>query len=114
MQTLLTQRGYSYETKSPPPLPIIIEEEEEEEKKVDIIISAPIINNKKRTWKSACLIVDKEMVEYMTKLMISLIIIAFCIFKLVHDNSCEGQQAYLGLMTLVIGVWLPCPAPLKR
>ena len=60
-------------------------------------------------WTSCCLKLDKRATIFFSQLSISLIIIAFCLYQLVHLVDCEPQQAYIGLLTLVLGVWLPQP-----
>ena len=60
-------------------------------------------------WRSCCLTLDKRATIFFSQLSISLIIIAFCLYQLVHLIDCEPQQAYIGLLTLILGVWLPQP-----
>jgi hypothetical protein len=63
-----------------------------------------------RTWKSGCMEMDKKAVVFFATLAISLIMIAFCIFQLTTSKSCEAQQAYMGLLTLVLGIWIKSPS----
>lgn len=61
-------------------------------------------------WKSCCLRMDKNAVRFFTQLAISMCIIGLCIAQLVRLKDCGSQHAYIGLLTLIIGVWLPSPS----
>lgn len=61
-------------------------------------------------WKSGCVQMDKGAVIFFSTLGISLIIIAFCIYQLVSSTSCETQTTYMGLLTLILGIWVKSPA----
>jgi hypothetical protein len=64
------------------------------------------INN---TWSSCCFNSDRRAVVYFSQLGISLITISFCIYQLTHLNSCEAQSLYSGILTVIVGTWLPQP-----
>ena len=64
---------------------------------------------KDNEWKSCCLTVDKNATIYFSQLAISIITIAFCIVQLTLSKSCERDSLYSGILTLVIGVYLPSP-----
>jgi len=64
-------------------------------------------------WKSCCLKMDKNAVKFFTQLAISMCIIGLCIAQLVRLKDCGSQHAYIGLLTLVIGIWLPSPSMTK-
>jgi hypothetical protein len=60
-------------------------------------------------WRSLCLTVDKRAITFFSQFFITLIVISFCIVQLFRLESCDSQQAYLGLLTLLIGCFLPQP-----
>ena len=60
-------------------------------------------------WESCCIRIDKRAVLFFSQLMISLIIIFFCIYQLVILPDCESKTPFMGLLTLVIGVWVNPP-----
>ena len=63
-----------------------------------------------RTWKSCCgLVVHSEPIQYFTTIGIISGIMIFCIFKLSTNESCESQTAYMGLLTLLLGLVAPSP-----
>jgi hypothetical protein len=64
------------------------------------------INN---TWESCCLTLDRRAVQYFTQHIIIVGIMGFSIVMLLSNGTCEGQQAYLGLLTLLIGLIIPNP-----
>ena len=61
------------------------------------------------TWNSCCFQLDRRAVEYFTQVGIIAFTSGFSIYQLVSLKSCEGQQAYMGLLTLMIGIL--CPGP---
>lgn len=61
------------------------------------------------TWKSCCMELDRRAVQYFTQIIIIGGIMSFTIVQLTRLNTCEGQQAYLGLLTLLIGILIPHP-----
>jgi len=60
-------------------------------------------------WKSLCMVMDRRAVQYFTQISIIGSVMVFCIFKLTTDTSCVAQQAYTGLLTLLIGILAPSP-----
>ena len=63
-----------------------------------------------QTWRSCCLQVDPRAVAYFTQMFIGIGVLVFAGAQLVLQPSCTTQQAYLGLVTFVIGLLLPSPA----
>ena len=63
----------------------------------------------KNTWRSACLIVNKNVVMYFTQVGIIFLVMCFAIYKLSTDENTEAQQIYMGLLTLCIGIVAPSP-----
>ena len=66
------------------------------------------------TWKSCCYNVNKDAVQYFTTIFIICGIMIFCIFKLTTDSSCEVQTAYMGVLTLLLGLVSPSPVFKKK
>ena len=62
------------------------------------------------TWQSCsgCTL-DKRATIFFSQLLIALIIILFCIYQLIHSESCERDSLYSSILTLVLGVFLPNP-----
>jgi hypothetical protein len=63
----------------------------------------------KNTWESCCLVLDKRAVQYFTQITMICGIMSFAIIQLTRLDSCEAQQSYLGLLTLLIGILMPNP-----
>ena len=61
------------------------------------------------TWRSFCLVMNKNAVQYFTQVIIIIFVMCFAIYKLATDESCEAQTAYMSLLTLCIGVISPSP-----
>ena len=62
------------------------------------------------TWESCCVKMDKRAIRFFTQLGISVGIISLCIVQLLRLSDCSSQHAYIGLLTLLIGIWLPSPS----
>ena len=70
-------------------------------------------NEEQETWKSCCLRTDPNAVIFFSQLTIALITIGFCIYQLSVSESCERDSMYSGILSLVIGCYLPTPS-IKR
>ena len=55
-------------------------------------------------WTSCCLTIDKRATIYFTQYTIIVLVMLFCGYQLLTLKSCENQQAYLGLLTMLIGL----------
>lgn len=52
---------------------------------------------------------DRRIVTYFSQMTIIAVVISFCIYQLITLDSCPDQQAYLGLLSFVIGLVFPNP-----
>jgi len=68
-----------------------------------------IINDSSYIWRSCCLEVDKRVVVFTSQFIITLMIITFSLYQLAQKNTCEHQQFYSSLITMLIGIFLPSP-----
>jgi hypothetical protein len=66
------------------------------------------------TWRSMCLVADKEAVVYLTTFSTIAGIIIFCCYQLTHLKDCHSQNAYIGLLCTIIGILLPSPVMKKH
>ena len=46
---------------------------------------------------------------FISQFFISLLTMGFCFYQLITLNSCESQLLYTGIITMIIGVYLPTP-----
>ena len=61
-------------------------------------------------WESCCgMTVDRRLIVYLGQLVCIAGIMGFCVYQLITIDSCPDKQAYVGLLTLLIG--LLCPSP---
>ena len=68
------------------------------------------IVEKENTYKSCCLIIDLRAVKYFSQLLICITVITLCIFNLVeYPEDCNSNQVYIGLLTMIVGVFIPSP-----
>lgn len=75
-----------------------------------------IIGNKTAEieFRSCCFRCDKELVKYLTAIIISYIILSFSIYKLIIINgSNEDKSIYISLITLILGIFTN-PSKLKN
>ena len=68
----------------------------------------------KNTWRSLCLVMNKNAVMYFTQVIIIFFVMCFAIYKLTTNESCEAQTTYMSLLTLCIGVIAPSPQLKKK
>ena len=66
----------------------------------------------KNTWRSCCDIPsDRRLLMFISSFSITLIIITFSCYKLsLEDVDCSSENTYIGLITLLIGLWIKSPA----
>lgn len=57
---------------------------------------------------------DKRLIIFCSQFIIGLIIITFCLFKLYGDLDCGDDSKYIGLLTMIIGIFLPNPKITKK
>ena len=62
------------------------------------------------TWRSCCLRADKAFVQFITQAVMVSSVMGFTFFQLVAKPDCADQQAYLGILGIVLGVLLPSPS----
>jgi hypothetical protein len=75
----------------------------------DVKIEVVPANDSPTMWRSACVLMDKNAVQYFTTIGIITGIMGFSIYKLSTNDSCESQTAYMGLLTMMIGLVAPAP-----
>ena len=98
-----------------------------EEEKTDILPKSPSLekiemehkiemenNEQENTWRSLCLVVNKNAVMYFTQIGIIFLVMCFAVFKLITDTSDGAQTIYMSLLTLCIGVISPSPTFKKK
>ena len=53
---------------------------------------------------------DRRVLSYVTQIILSLIVITFCIVQLTIDDSAERVSIYLPLICSILGYFLPHPS----
>ena len=52
---------------------------------------------------------DRRLLQFIASLSISLLVLIFCAYKLSQDIDCASENTFVGLTTLIIGVWIKSP-----
>jgi hypothetical protein len=60
-------------------------------------------------WKSGCFQIDPRMTLFSAQLLISLLILIFCLSKLYKSDTCEAQSLYGNIIITLVGLWMPSP-----
>lgn len=61
-------------------------------------------------WRSCCgMKLDKRVVVFTSQFIIALMIVIFSLFQLSISNECNHNQLYTGLLTMIVGIFLPSP-----
>ena len=61
-------------------------------------------------WRSCCLLVNKDLVQFVMTSAISLTCLVYC-FIMSADSTGDARASYFSLITFIVGVWLPAPRP---
>ena len=77
-------------------------------------INKDIEKNEDAVWESCCLKVNVHAVLYFTQISVMLIGITFSIYQITKLSRCEDQTPYFGLLTSLIGIFLPSPKLFKK
>ena len=88
-----------------------IQEEDNEEDHILVVPEeiVPNVMDDDNLWRSCCLVTDRRMIVFFSQLIIALSVISFSFVQLVRNDECESNQLYVGLVTMIIGIFLPSP-----
>ena len=77
----------------------------------DLILEIPSVQTQDETnvWRSCCFVADKRVIVFSSQLIIAFSVITFSFVQLARNNECEHNQLYVGLVTMIIGIFLPSP-----
>ena len=67
-----------------------------------------------RIWNSCCLRMDKDATVYISTFILVSAVMGFCFYQLVNRPACSDQQAYLSVLSMILGVLLPSPIMKKN
>jgi hypothetical protein len=71
-------------------------------------------DEKEGVWESCCFKMNVHATLYFTQLAVMLIGISFSIYQITKLSRCEDQTPYFGLLTSLIGIFLPSPKLFKK
>ncbi len=67
-----------------------------------------------RLWRSCCVELDKQAVIYFAQIGIGVAVLAFSAIQLVRcDFECDQSAPYLGLISFIIGTYVPKSSNVK-
>jgi len=76
----------------------------------DVLVNIPEEKiNEDNLWRSCCLVTDRRMIVFFSQLIIGISVISFSFIQLAKNDECESNQLYVGLVTMIIGIFLPSP-----
>lgn len=67
------------------------------------------VNSERKTWKSCCLTLDRDFVQYAVKYSILIGLIIFFSMELHLAEDCNDKQLYNSLLMFVVGLAIPAP-----
>lgn len=67
------------------------------------------VNSERKTWKSCCLTLDRDFVQYVVKYIILIGLIVFFSLELHLAEDCNDKQLYNSLLMFVVGLAIPAP-----
>jgi len=66
--------------------------------------NSEVSEHNKNTWKSCCLKSDKTMIVFLSQILTTLLILAFCAFQLAKSEfDCNKSSPYIGLISFILG-----------
>lgn len=60
-------------------------------------------------WRSCCTYIDSRVLQFIVQSLMCWLVCMFCMFMLFHSVACPEQQLYSGILTMVLGVFIPNP-----
>lgn len=60
-------------------------------------------------WRTCCMTCDPRAVMFFSQLFISVGVMVFCIYQMVANGDQETRDAFMPLLTFLVGVYLPTP-----
>jgi hypothetical protein len=60
-------------------------------------------------WKSCCTLIDSRVLQFMAQSMMLFCVSTFCMVMLLRVDTCPEQQLFSGILTMVVGVFVPNP-----
>ena len=67
-----------------------------------------------RIWRSCCLEIDKQAIIYFSQIGIGVAVLSFSAVQLLRsDFQCDKSSPYLGLISFIIGTYVPKSSPNK-
>lgn len=66
----------------------------------------------RRIWRSCCVDLDADMVQFATQTVIALFVLCFAATQLYRLEDCNDVQPYFGMITFILGVY--CKNPMRK
>ena len=59
-----------------------------------------------RLWRSLCFACEPRSTVFFARLCVSLLVLGFCMYKLIQTEDCATSQYYSGTLTFLLGTWV--------
>lgn len=76
------------------------------------MLAAPEVEDRRRIWRSCCVDLDADMVQFYTQSLLATLVLIFAAYQLVRLSECDETQPYIGMITFILGVF--CKNPIRR
>ena len=73
----------------------------------DQVLALPVDDH---LWRSCCTVVDSRVLQFMAQALLCTLVACFCMFMLTGTKECPDQQLYSGILTMVLGIFIPNPS----
>lgn len=64
----------------------------------------------KKIWKSCCFTINKDFFKFTIQCSVCIMILLFCMFKLLLDGNSPDKAVYYSLISGILGLFSPSPA----
>jgi hypothetical protein len=71
--------------------------------------AAPEEHNEDYVWRSCCTYIDGRVMQFLVQSLVCSLVVCFCMYMLFRSEECTHQQLYSGILTMVLGVFIPNP-----
>lgn len=84
------------------------------EEKVPLVVQPTATTGVRRRlapyfWRSACFDLDPRFTVFACQFIISFVVLALSVIKLMNNDTCPTQSFYGTILSTLIGIWMPSP-----
>ena len=79
-----------------------------------VAVHDDVPSEERRVWHSCCLRIDQDMCVFLCTICILFAAMVFCCYQLITLKDCHSQNAYIAVLSSLLGILLPQPSLSKK